>query len=52
MRAVIDDTFEDSVHHSEAKNLLDSLDEWILPTIVIHEYVGYEIPEHRCHEHP
>ena len=45
MKAVIDtnvliyDTFEDSVHHSEAKNLLDSLDEWILPTIVIHEYV-------------
>lgn len=45
MRAVIDtnvlvyDTFEDSVYHSEAKELLDALDEWIIPLIVIHEYV-------------
>ena len=45
MRAVIDtnvliyDTFEDSIHHAKAKTILDSLDEWIIPTIVIHEYV-------------
>jgi hypothetical protein len=45
MRAVVDtnvliyDTFEDSVYHSEAKNLLDTLEQWILPVIVIHEYV-------------
>ena len=45
MRAVIDtnvliyDTFEDSIYHLEEKRLLDSLDEWILPAIVIHEYV-------------
>ncbi len=45
MKAVIDtnvlvyDTFEDSVYHEEAKKLLDDLDEWIIPTIVIHEYV-------------
>ncbi|MDI3502619.1 MAG: uncharacterized protein PWR13_825 [Archaeoglobi archaeon] len=45
MRAVIDtnvlvyDTFEDSIHHDEAKNLLDKLEEWIIPAIVLHEYV-------------
>ena len=45
MRVVIDtnvlvyDTFEDSLYHLEAKNILDSLEKWIIPTIVIHEYV-------------
>ncbi len=45
MRAVVDtnvlvyDTFEDSVHHERAKELLDDLDRWVIPTIVIHEYV-------------
>jgi len=45
VRAVIDtnvliyDTFEDSIYHTEAKNLLDKLDEWIIPAIVVHEYV-------------
>ena len=45
MSAVLDtniliyDTFEDSVHHLEAKELLDSLNEWVIPPIVIHEYV-------------
>lgn len=45
MRAVIDtnvliyDTFGDSVYHAEARELLDSLDEWIIPLIVIYEYV-------------
>ncbi len=45
MRAVVDtnvliyDTFEDSIYHEEAKNILNSLKEWIIPTIVIHEYV-------------
>ena len=45
MKALIDtnvlvyDTFEDSIYHAEAKKLLDSLDRWIIPSIVIHEYV-------------
>lgn len=45
MRAVVDtnvliyDTFEDSIYHEEAKNILNSLKEWIIPTIVLHEYV-------------
>ncbi len=45
MKAVIDtnvlvyDTFEDSIYHEEAKKLLDSLDKWILPLLVVHEYV-------------
>ena len=44
-RAVIDtnilifDTFEDAEHHAEASSLLDSLMEWIIPSLVIHEYV-------------
>ncbi len=33
------DTFEDSVYHAEARGLLDSLSERIIPLIVIHEYV-------------
>jgi len=37
-RRVWNDTFEDSIR-IKAKNLLDSLDEWIIPTIVIHEYI-------------
>ncbi len=45
MRAVIDtnvlvyDTFEDSVFHREAKQLLDDLEKWVIPTMVVHEYV-------------
>jgi predicted nucleic acid-binding protein len=45
MKAVIDtnilvyDTFEDSEYHEEARKLLDNLNTWIIPTIVIHEYV-------------
>ena len=45
MKAILDtnilvyDTFEDSVYHKEAKDVLDSLKEWLIPTIVIHEYV-------------
>ena len=45
MKAVIDtnvlvyDTFEDSLYHKEARKLLDDLDVWIIPIIVIHEYV-------------
>ena len=44
-RAVIDtnilvfDTFEDAEHHAEASTLLDSLKEWIIPSLVVHEYV-------------
>ena len=45
MKAVIDtnvlvyDTFEDSIYHEKAKKLLDSLDKWVLPLLVVHEYV-------------
>ncbi len=45
MMAVVDtnvliyDTFEDSIYHDEAKNLLDSLDRWMVLSIVVHEYV-------------
>ncbi len=45
MKAVLDtnvlvyDTFEDSVYHEQAKELMDNLDRWIIPAIVIHEYV-------------
>jgi len=37
---LIYDTFEDSIYHSEAKNILDSLEKCTIPTIVVHdEYV-------------
>lgn len=45
LEAVIDtnvlvcDTFEDSIHHEGAARLLDSLDHWLIPPIVIYEYV-------------
>ncbi len=45
MRAVLDtnvlvyDTFEDSIFHVEARRLLDSLDAWVIPIIVLYEYV-------------
>ncbi|MEM2988989.1 MAG: PIN domain-containing protein [Candidatus Bathyarchaeia archaeon] len=45
MRAVIDtnvlvyDTFGDSAFHGEARALLESLEEWSIPTIVMNEYV-------------
>jgi len=35
------DTFEDSEFHREATKLLDSLNRWILPSIVFHEYVWF-----------
>ena len=47
MSAVIDtnvlifDTFEDSELHAEAEELLDSLKEWIIPSIVFHEYMWF-----------
>ncbi|MBM1154979.1 PIN domain-containing protein [archaeon] len=45
MSAVIDtnvlvyDTFSDSLFHEKAQKLLDRLKTWILPTIVVHEYI-------------
>jgi len=45
LRAVLDtnvlvyDTFEDSIYHDEARRLLDSLDAWVIPLIVLYEYV-------------
>jgi len=33
------DTFEDSLYHETAARLLDNLDRWLVPLIVIYEYV-------------
>ncbi len=47
MHGVIDtnvliyDTFEDTEFHSEAENVLDSLDRWYVPAIVMQEYVWF-----------
>ena len=38
---LIYDTFEDSLHHKEASELLDSLEGWIIPLIVIYEFVWF-----------
>ncbi len=46
-KAVIDtnvliyDIFEDSIYHKEASKLLDSLNVWFIPSIVIHELVWF-----------
>jgi len=47
LRAVIDtnvliyDTYEDSIHHRDASQLLDQLEEWVIPLIVIYEYIWF-----------
>lgn len=47
MHAVIDtnvliyDTFSDSGFHEKARNLLDSLDKWYIPPIVLQEYIWF-----------
>ena len=47
MRAAIDtnvliyDLVEDSEFHKEAEKLLDGLEEWLIPAIVIHEFVRF-----------
>ncbi len=47
MHGVIDtnvliyDTFEDTKFHSKAENVLDSLDRWYVPAIVMQEYVWF-----------
>jgi len=33
------DTIEDSVFHEEAKKTLDKLDRWLIPSVVIEEFV-------------
>jgi len=42
------DSFEDSEHYDEAAGLLDNLQKWIIPGIVVHEYVwvlkGLDLP--------
>ena len=35
------DTFSDSVYHEQAAQLLDSLDSWVIPLIVIYELVWF-----------
>ncbi|RLE78012.1 MAG: PIN domain nuclease [Thermoprotei archaeon] len=37
--ALIYDTFEDSAFHEEARSLLDELERWVVPAIVVYEYV-------------
>ncbi len=45
MKAVIDtnvliyDTFEDSIYYLQARRLLDELEQWYIPAIVIQKYV-------------
>ncbi|EHP70430.1 putative nucleic acid-binding protein, contains PIN domain [Metallosphaera yellowstonensis MK1] len=47
MKAVIDtniliyDLVEDSEFHKEAGELLDSLEEWLIPSLVIHEFTWF-----------
>lgn len=47
LEAVIDtnvlvyDTFIDSLYHEEAASLLDNLDSWIIPLIVLYEYAWF-----------
>jgi len=47
MRAAIDtnvlihDLVEDSEFHKEAEELLDGLEEWLIPSIVVHEFVWF-----------
>ncbi|WP_258084527.1 PIN domain-containing protein [Thermococcus thermotolerans] len=47
MRGVIDtnvliyDTFEDSEFHGEAERILESLDAWYVPTIVLQEFAWF-----------
>ncbi len=38
---LIYDTYEDSIHHADAYQLLDSLEEWVIPLIVVYEYVWF-----------
>jgi len=38
---LIYDTFEDSFHHKEASHILDSLNRWIIPLVVIYEYTWF-----------
>jgi len=38
---LIYDTFEDSLHHKEASRILDSLNRWIIPLVVIYEYTCF-----------
>lgn len=47
MKAIVDtnviifDYVEDSELHKEAEKILDYLDKWIIPTLVIHEFVWF-----------
>ncbi|QDA31264.1 PIN domain-containing protein [Thermococcus indicus] len=38
---LIHDTFEDSEFHSEAEDVLESLDTWYIPAIVLQEFVWF-----------
>jgi len=36
---IVYDTFEDSIYHDKSREILDSLDTWVLPLIVLYEYI-------------
>ena len=38
---LIYDYVEDSEYHKRAEEILDSLDKWVIPVIVIHEFVWF-----------
>ncbi len=38
---IIYDVFEDSLYHKEASSILNLLEIWIIPTIVIHEFIWF-----------
>jgi len=38
---LIYDTYEDSIRHADASRLLDELEGWVIPLIVIYEYVWF-----------
>ena len=46
-RALVDtnvliyDTYEDSLYHARASRLLDELDKWVIPLIVLYEYIWF-----------
>ncbi len=38
---IIYDYVEDSEYHKRAEELLDSLDRWVIPVIVVHEIMSF-----------
>ena len=38
---LIYDTYEDSINHEEASSLLNGLETWVIPLIVLYEYIWF-----------